>query len=571
MRISMRATFALLSLVPTLLAQQAPDPFRYVPADAAFVVRAKGPAAWRADLAATGLGKALSAPGTAASWKELIDSGRKALDPDGDHEKQFATLSELLLGHAGSIVLAGRFDFSKLTEKDPPGFCMSLAVTGDGHTDLAQLAKAIEDVLPEDAVDRQIAGQQVRVHTVAKAQFTAPFLHEGALVMLCSSDLEAQAALCLDHREHGFPVAPQLQSGLFGLQVEAYEPLRACLDAVAKFDDEEARLAVKFIDLAGARSLQRLVWTMFADGKHFGQEVRVAFNADARGLFDVVLPVRSNTPKLLAYLPPDVQNWNIGTVDVQALQTLYGKFFEQFGDQVPQSREQIEQMFTEFTKLRLHEDFLSLLGGEYMHINDLSAAFDVADEDEGLGGSCFVVPLRDAKVAAQNLEKALRARGMHAARKAEDYGDTKIYSLRLVAAVPIEYAFAGDVFVLGIGDGEGTRKNLRSVLDTVAARSKGAAATELSAAVQARLQGWPENWATIDVGDLSEVLDGLITSLDTLLATADEPDLEPELDFMHRFVGFARKLRPELVRHDAAVTVTAGYSARDAWVARSRW
>jgi hypothetical protein len=186
-------------------------------------------------------------------------------------------------------------------------------------------------------------------------------------------------------------------------------------------------------------------------------------------------------------------------------------------------------------------------------------------------GSCFVVPLRDAKLAAQNLDKALRARGMHAARKTEDYGDTKIYSLRLLGMMRVEYAFAADVFVLGLGDGEATRKNLRSVLDTVAARGKGGAATELSAAVQARLQGWPENWASIDVGDYSDVLDGLVTSLDTLLATTED-EMEPEgRDVALRFVEFARKLRPELLRHDAAVTLVAGYSARDAYVMRSRW
>jgi hypothetical protein len=569
---SMRATLALLSLVSALLAQQAPDPFRYVPADAAFVVRTKGPAAWRADLAATGLAKALSAPGTAASWKELFDSGRKVLDPDGAHQKQFGKLVELLLGYEGSIALACRLDFSKVTDEHPPGFCLSLALTGDGHTDLAELAKVIDDLLPEGAVDRELAGQQARVHKHARTQFTSPFLHEGALVMLCSSDLETQAALCLDHREHGFPVAPQLQSGVSGFQVEAYEPVRACLDAVAKLDHEEAKLIVKGIELAGARSLQRLVWNAFADGKHLGQEMRVEFNDGARGLFDVVLPVRRTRPKLLAYLPPNVPNWTIGIVDVQAAQALYGKVFEQFGEQLPQSREQIEAMFTEFTKLRLHEDFLSLLGNEYMRIDDFAAGVDVEDEGGQLGDSCFVVPLRDAKVAAQNLEKALRSRGMHAARKSEDYGDTKIYSLRLFATMPIEYAFAGDVFVLGLGEREGTRKNLRSVLDTVAARSKGGEPAELSAAVQTRLQGWPEDWAAIDAGDLAEVLDGLITSLDTALAMVAAGEMEEEAsEFAHRFVEFARKLRPELMRHDAAVTLSATYSARDAWVVRSRW
>jgi len=577
MRMSMRATLVLLSLVPALLAQQAPDPFRYVPADAAFVLRAKGPAAWRTDLAATGIGKALTAPGMAASWNELVDSCRKELDPDGGHAKQFGKLVDQLLGHAGTIVLAVRFDFSKVTEDHPPGFLVSLAVTGDGHTDLEQLAKTIGDLLPDGAADRQLAGQQVRVHTVHKVQFTAPFLHEGSLVMLCSSDLETQAALCLDRREHAFPVAPQLQGGVFGVQIEAHEPIRALLDAMAGFDDERARLITKGAELAGLRSVQRLLTTMFADGTHLGQESRIEFNDGARGLFDVILPVRRNTPRLLGYLPPNAQNWSIGIVDVQALHALYTAVFEKIGDEIPMTREKIESSFTEFTKLRLHEDFLALLGDEYMRIDEFTTVTDTENEaleklDERFGDSCFVVHLRDAKVAAQNLEKALRARGMHAARKTEDYGDTKIYALRLLGAFPIEYAFAADVFVIGIGGGEGTRQNLRRVLDTVAARGKGAAATELSAAVQARLQGWPEDWAAIDVGDLSEILDGLITSIDSALVMVAEADVEPEgLDIAHRLVALARKLRPELVRHDAAVALSAGYSARAAYVLRSRW
>ncbi|HEU4418287.1 MAG TPA: hypothetical protein VFT55_05070, partial [Planctomycetota bacterium] len=258
-------------------------------------------------------------------------------------------------------------------------------------------------------------------------------------------------------------------------------------------------------------------------------------------------------------------------MDVQAGQTLYGKVFEQFGEEMPQGREEIEAMFTEFTKLRLHEDFLSLLGGEYMQITDFADVLDL-DEEHALGDICLVVHLLDARAAAQNLDKALRARGMHAARKTEDYGDTKIYSLRLFGMVPVEYAFAEDVFVLGLGGGEGTRKNLRSVLDTVAARSKGAAATELSAAVQTRLQGWPEDWAAIDVGDLSEVLDGVITSFDTAFAMVAEGELEEDgLEWVQRLADFARKLRPELLRHDAAVTLNTTYLARDACVVRSRW
>ncbi|HEU4420352.1 MAG TPA: hypothetical protein VFT55_15550, partial [Planctomycetota bacterium] len=97
-------------------------------------------------------------------------------------------------------------------------------------------------------------------------------------------------------------------------------------------------------------------------------------------------------------------------------------------------------------------------------------------------------------------------------------------------------------------------------------------ATELSAAVQARLQGWPEDWAAIDVGNLSLVLDGVISSIDAAIAMVAEEDRKADdFDFVHRILGFARKLRPELLRHDAAVTLSATYSGRDACVGRSRW
>ncbi|HEX6813122.1 MAG TPA: hypothetical protein VF384_15980, partial [Planctomycetota bacterium] len=425
------------------------------------------------------------------------------------------------------------------------------------------------------------AGQQVRVHEAPGGQCTAPFLHEGTLVMLWSSDLEKQAAPCLDKRDNAFPLAPQLQGTVFGLQIEAHEAVRSFLDALAKlpdgakFHEDDAAQIAKALELSGVRAVQRFVATAFADGKHLGQEMRLEFTATARGLFDAIMPVRRTNPRLLTFLPASAQNWGIGIFDMEAALNLYGMVFEQFGGELPLSREEIEGKFTEFTKLRLHEDVLSLLGGEYMRIDDYAFDLDAdVDErleriDENYGNSCFVVQLRDAKSMAQNLEKALRARGLHAGRKTEEYADTKIYTLRLLGTMPIEYAFAADVVVVGIGGGETTRQNLRSVLDTVAARTKGAAATELSAAVQARLQGWPEDWAAIEVGDLGEILDGMITSFEGLAAML--PEDEQELDIGQHLVEFARKLRTELVRHDAAAALSASYSARDAYVIRSRW
>jgi hypothetical protein len=297
-------------------------------------------------------------------------------------------------------------------------------------------------------------------------------------------------------------------------------------------------------------------------------------------LFDVVLPARRTNPKLLSYLPPQAKNWNIGVFDVGALQSLYGRAFEQFGELIPQSREEFEGLFTQYTKLRLHEDLLALIGGEYLRIEDFLAMSEpdtdadpsIESVDEKIGYGCFVVQVKDGKAMAQNLEKALRSRGLHAGRKTEEYGDTKIYRLSLLGSMPIEYAFAGDVFVLGLGRGESTQRNVRSVLDMVAMRAKEEAAAELPAALQTRMQGWPADWCTIDVGGMGEILDGFVGTMDGLMPMLEQAGLEPEdLGIWFHCVEFARKLRPALARHGAEVSVTTGYSGPREYTMRSRW
>ena len=576
----MRSLIALLSFSPILMAQGTPDPFRFVPADAAFVFRTKGPAGWRSELGATGLGKALSGGEIAASWKQLVDSAREEIDPEQEHTQSVQAMMDALVDYSGEVVVAGRVDFTAADLEQAPAFAMSFTLNGDGHSDLEAIGKQIASLLPEGGVERRLGSQDVQVHQVGALEWTAPFVSEGALVMLCGTSLEEQSAPFLEARQAQFAATPDLRRGVFGLQVEFHEPVRMALEAFARLEDENAKLMVRGLELAGVRSLQRLTACMFADGPYVAQEARCEWNDAARGLFDVVLPVRKSTPKLLAYLPPHVQNWSIGIFDVAALQVLYGKAFEEFGDLIPQSREEVEGAFTQYTKLRLHEDFLALFGGEYLRIEDFAAMGDTDTDvdprleklDEKVGDACFVIQMKDGKAMAQNLEKALRARGLHAGRKTEDYGDTKVYRLSLLGSLPIEYAFAGEVFVLGIGQGEGTQRNVRSVLDMVAARAKGEVATELSAALQARMQGWPADWSTIDVGGSDEILDGFVSAIDGLLPMMAAEGLEPEdLGIWFHCAEFARKLRPALSRHGADVSVTAGYSARDVYMMRSRW
>ncbi len=574
----MRTLFAVASLLPTLLAQAAPDPLRFVPSDAVVVVRIAGPAGWQ-ELAATGVGKAFTACMASESGRQLLAMAQKQLDPDGKGEAKGKRLFEALASHAGDLVLAGLLDCTVASETKPPGFCIALSIPGDGKTDLAPLQKAIDDSLPAEPQAKTIEGRELQVHAMAQGELTAPLLVDGSLVMLWASDLEHFAPRVFAPREVPFAAVAALRRGVIGVQIEPHQALTDLGEACGKLDDERGPRAKKALDLSGVLTLQRATYSLFADGAHLGQEARMEWNATPRGIFDIVLPASKRRPALLAFLPPVTPNWTIGTFDVAAAQALYRQAFAILGPDIGKSQEEIEGAFTDFTKLLLHEDFLALIGSEYLRIDDFSALGPDEDVDPQLeklkdraDAACYAVQLRDGKKMAVNFEKAVRARGLHAGRKTETYGDVKVHQLKLLGSLPIEYAFVGDLFVVGIGDGEGTQRNLRRLLDTVKAQEKQPALPELAVAVQQRLLGWPEDWAAIDVGGFTELLDGLITMLDSVHQMLRDADVEPsDIDYLLPATELSRGLRAELVRHQADVTVTVWYQSRDAFLMRSRW
>src|SRR5687768_3780220 len=117
---------------------------------------------------------------------------------------------------------------------------------------------------------------------------------------------------------------------------------------------------------------------------------------------------------------------------------------------------------------------------------------------------CYVLSLRDGKAFAASVETMLRARGLHAARKSEEYGGTKVHLLRLAGIVELEYAIFEDLLLVAIGE-DAPRQHLRGVID---ARRQGGSA-ELPKELAPYVAALPKGWAGIQMSPIAAMLGAL--------------------------------------------------------------
>lgn len=581
----MRALALFLSCTPALHAQQTPDVFRFLPPAATAVVRLQGPAAWRTELATTGIAKVLASKPVGESLDQFLAAAAAALELDAAGRAKVAAVWEKLADHRGEIVVGAAVELAGLQPRQWPPTTVSLAIFGDGHTDLEALGKALTACLPTAAAGAApvetlpLHGHTLPVHRFGDWAMTEPFLHDGALLVLCGNDLAARAEQVLAPRPEPFAAAPELRRGVLGVQIDGKVSVAQLLEAAKNVPGRPDVPLATLAEQAGLLSFERLVYSIFADGKYLGQELGLEFGSQPRGGFDVVFPVRDQRPALLRLLPAGTANFQAAQFDLDALHEIYAQMTALLGDELPMTREQIEATFTEYTKLRLQEDLLALIGGEYLQIDDfhVQRREDGEAEDDplrevGEAGSCFLVHLRNGAQLAKNVEKALRARGLHAGRKSEDYAGTRIHRLKLLGSLPIEYAFAGDVFVGSFG-GDGPSQLLRRVLDAQVAVTGGAVPAELHPGILARLDGLPADWSGLESGEMVEVVDWLATSFESIEAGLGGQGMTlADLDGVYHLVpGLLRSLRGEVLRHGADVAVTATYSTKRRMSMRSRW
>lgn len=579
----MRAMRSLAPLLCTavLCAQERSEPLRFVPAGADVVVRTIGPAAWRRDFAETKLAQALASRELEPEWDKLLGTLTDAVDLDAAAREQAAALWQLLRGHTGEVVIAVSIEWDAVSaEADAFPFAAVVAVGGDGATDLQGFAARLADLFGEAAVTEiELGSTTAPLRELGAVECAGPAMIDGSLVCVIGTDLAERAGTFFANDDGAAALPSRIRNSAFG----AHLVLKPAIEAFLKLmkSEEMGPEMAPLFDLLGVRALKTIGATMYPDGRFVGQELAITLEGGGRGVFDVMMPLGRTRPGLLRYLPAGAGTYRAGPIDARALENLYARAFGLFADVLPITREQLEAQFTTFTRLDLVADVLGQIGSEYLRVDDAAAALDPTEElpeqvekaNEQFSNACFVVRLQDGARFGKDLDTAIRARGLHVGRKREDYAGTRIHRMNLLGMFPIEYAVTGNLFVLGVGDGEGTQRNVRGVLDAVVAEANGAAAPGLAAPVTSRLEGWPEGWSGIDVASLGEALEGVIGSFEGVEAMLARSDLTREdvEDPWWLVLDAARALKPILERHGVETSVSVDYMTKDRYLMRTRW
>lgn len=560
--------FATLSLLTaTALAQGAVAPNRFVPAGAHMVMRVSGPAVWHEQFAKTWLAKVFDGPTLAPWMKRARDGYESALDRAAERGMPREALNAFVKDYRGEIVMSAQFDFAHAAEHDDeaPRFAMMLAMLPDGRFDLAAFADAIRQSDAKHDTERTAVHFGDHTFQLSKGPEpdTLPEMVDGSLVVLFGAAVESYGAAMLDPKDRGEvpPAAP------LSMHLRLGEAILEVAEHAADAAGNREQLQPMF-DAMGLSQLGTIEIVVAPAGEHVAMETSVACKGGDPGLLGLVMPDRTKT-RLLRHLPANVESFSLSAFDLDAGMRAVERFFTAAGEGGAESFAQMLDAFRDKTKVRLREDLLAHIGGELLLLGDLRSLFTAVGEATAEGGRpdpsrlfngyCLGIELRDGKAVAESLDKMLRAVGLHAARKTEDYRDTKIHELRLGGALAIEYAVTDDLLLLVPGSRGNGNDYLRAVLD---ARLEGKGA--LPAKASKRIDDLPESWSGVSVTPIADLAVDLITFGEALAKQRGQRTAAEALDTVR---GIAREMKT--LGHGEITTVT--YSSKKGLRTVYRW
>ena len=485
------------------------------------------PARWQQQFEKTLFAKLLASESVAklvALGRAEVDRPITAMRENGDAALADG-LQHLLTGHRGELVFAVHCDIAKLVQalaaREVPRFHGSLTLVGDGVSDLAPLAAALtaltEATEATSLRDLTIADRPFRAGTARDGiTVTMPALIDGSLVMLFGTDLEQHGArlLATEDRLAGDTDSP------FWLRGD----LRAAGPALAQQLADRAKEeglpfdGAKLAQDLGITAPQAMTLWVRPDGEHMQIEAALDLAAGDHGVFDL-MPVDADAPRLLRYLPAGSDAFSTAPISLTKAYELTNLVFAAMGDDAPMPFDAAMAAFADATKVRLKEDLLDHLGTGLMIVQEIDDQTDLdaieeSIDDNPLGAAlsgCYAMSLRNGKAFGESLEKLLRARGLHATRKSEDYQDVKIHRLRLAGLIQLEYVVLDDMLLVATGVTEAQGALLRGIVD---ARKNGDGS--LPKAAKAHVEALPQGWTGLSVSPMGRVLRNLGTTLITL-------------------------------------------------------
>lgn len=557
--------------------QAAPAANRFVPADSVLVVRIAAPAAWGPKFDRTQAAKVLRTPHAKQLVEALthnLDSGLAALRKSGTVDADL--VEKLLTAYAGDVTFSVQVDWddvqTSMMEDRPPHFSMVIALSGDGAYDLAGLANSIQQLVEKESDHRRplkdLTCGDVRLRITSDespVEVSVPTMVDGQLVMMFGTDLEGNAARLLrnDKRYDGeIPKHPFfVHAKLDRLMATMLESIESQLDASGQMPFEMGPILRK----TGLASLGHVDMSIDAEDKVTTASFRIGFGEGELGFMAAMMG--QGQPKLLRYLPAGCEQFSAQHFDLNVFYDTAIGIWKDLGEAVPMTAEDGEAAFAETLKVRLKEDLLAHIGDEMLSFQNTVAPGNEEDEEPmagpfaAVGGSCFVLSLRDGKAFGKNLETALRSRGMHAARKSEDYADTKIYQLRLGGLIDLEYAVTDEMLLLTLGKSEAGHRNLRGVLDA----QKRGGSTTLPDALAKQVAMLPEGWSGLGVTPVDGMIAAMMGGLSGVTAAPGFPEELQEV------VSTMRGLAQDLRAAGIGPMIGASYAKGRVFESRVRW
>lgn len=570
--------FSTIVLCVSLAAQEAVPPARFIPADSCVVLRVAAPAKWKQHFAKTQVGKLVGGETLApflAKADAAIEAGLEEVRSKGKLDVDL--VKRLLSDYTGNLVFSLQIDFSDvdaaIEANRPPAMSMMCALTPDGSYDLGALATAMQTFIEAEIEtenrgplkDLVVGDLRLRVSSEGRMQTALPFLHDGHLVILTGPDLEKAAARLLG-------ASDRWEGEVDGRPLFAYAQLDRLMEMLMKVAAEEQQRGAPFdvkqmLQDLGLGSLKSARLALGAEDKHVVSELHVSVGDGERGLFGALMLDQAR-PKLLRWVPANSESFSVSAFDPAALFRTIRSVWEHLGPMVPITFEQAMAAFTEATKVQLEEELLAHLGTEFMMIGDVEGQLDVATLEDMqaaamLGGSCFGAALRNGKAFGESLEKILRSRGLHAARKSEDYADTKVHRLTIGAMLELEYVVTDDLLLLVLGKDEAARRNLRAVLD---ARAKSGEGSEIAPAVAAHVAAVPAGWSGISVTQVAQMVEATSAMLGAMSAMGG-----PEMQELEAVVPVMKGLAGEMKRFGLQLMISTSHTSERSYVQRLRW
>ncbi|MCA8951814.1 MAG: hypothetical protein KDE27_20055 [Planctomycetes bacterium] len=486
---------------------------RFVPEDAQIVLRIAAPAKWNAQFGNTKIAGVITGQTFGPMLEQMQHGFTGAMTGEMDVEKELA--ESLWNDYQGDITVAIHFDLEDLgaaiEEERTPTMSVVIAMSPDGKFDLAEFARQIGDSFENqsgaDIAEISAGDYTLRCEVSDEFGGSKPIMIDDCLVTVLSTNLEESAArmLASDGRRESVGAGKPLY-----VHVEAGAAVQSLLDVVAqKMDDNLNAPPLDVVQLLtdfGLTSLRDFELSLEADGAQVVLDAELGLNQRNSGIFGA-LAVDKKSLDTLRYVPASADAFSVQLFDIGALYDTIAKMTGSMSDILPMSWEDIENGFADAAKVRLREDLIANIGKEMLSLTDWKAHNEAAaDADPGdfsamFAGQAFAISLTNGKAFGDALETAMRSRGMHAARKSEEYQGVTLYRLRLAGAFEIEYAVTADLLLLALSSDEASRAQLRSILDARANPSAG-----LPKAVADAESHVPGGWNGVGVTPMGTVL-----------------------------------------------------------------